>query len=126
MISVNDRLESNWIKLYKTIQQSNVVLNRIGEVEIGEASLRERLIGEVKFLRAFCYFHLVRLHGAIPLKTEEIQNPDQIFSAEKASMDEVYEQILLDMKKTMNSLPLQYSGSDIKRIKIGRATCREI
>lgn len=121
MNSVNDRLENNWLNLYNAIQQSNVVLNRIGDVEIGAAGLRERLIGEVKFLRAFCYFHLVRLHGAVPLKTEEIRSPDQVFSAEKASVDEVYDQILLDVKEAANNLPPQYSGSDVGRVTKGAA-----
>src|SRR5690625_8023169 len=87
MNSVNDRLESNWLNLYNTIQQSKVVLNRMGEVEIGEAGMRERLIGEVKFLRAFSYFHLVRVHGAITLQTEAVRQPAQVFCGDKALVD---------------------------------------
>src|SRR5690625_6292441 len=69
MNSVNDRLESNWLNLYNTIQQSNVVLNIIGEVEIGEAGLRERLLGDVKILRAFCYFNLYWMVVSIMMNT---------------------------------------------------------
>src|SRR5690606_27480702 len=60
-----------WDDHYDGIARANAVLDRLETAEFS-STLRDRLIGEAKFLRALLYFNLVRTYGDVPLVTKEI------------------------------------------------------
>src|SRR5690606_5109926 len=49
---------------YRLILRANAVINLAPEAEIAETAVRDRLIGEAKFLRAWQYFQLYGFWGA--------------------------------------------------------------
>ncbi|MFO7674475.1 MAG: RagB/SusD family nutrient uptake outer membrane protein, partial [Lutibacter sp.] len=57
-----------WSAHYAGIQRANQALNRLQGFEM-EEPLKNRLIGEAKFLRALMYFRLVQSFGGVPLIT---------------------------------------------------------
>ncbi|HLR32967.1 MAG TPA: RagB/SusD family nutrient uptake outer membrane protein [Fodinibius sp.] len=117
----NNDIEAVWSNIYSGILQTNMVLGRIGEVEFEDEAREEQFRGEMHFLRAFHYFHLVRLYGGVPLVLEELETTDEAFS-EKASVEEVYTQIVKDVNSATELLPERYSsGSDIGRATKGAA-----
>ncbi|MEN8248305.1 MAG: RagB/SusD family nutrient uptake outer membrane protein [Bacteroidota bacterium] len=59
-------------------------------------------ISEVYFLRAWSYFWLVRLYGGVPIVLST--DPDNKFPS-RASVEEVYEQILSDLDFALEFLP---------------------
>src|SRR5699024_11677350 len=67
------------------------------DVEMDESKKKD-LLGEDRFLRAFYYYHLVRLYGEIPLVTEPVDASSEEFYPEEASIDSIYGQILEDLK----------------------------
>src|SRR5699024_8989890 len=117
--STNNYVESVWNLLYRNIQQTNVVIERMEPVEFVDQKIKDRYSGEVRFLRAFQYFHLVRLFGSVPLITEEIKDPESSFKGDKASIDELYEFILSDLDYAVDHLPEKYTGNDIGRVTKG-------
>ena len=60
-------------------------------------------MGEVYFLRAFYYYHLVRLYGDIPLITDIMTTANPNFYPERTSVDKIYEQIVSDLKNAETS-----------------------
>lgn len=118
----NNFVEGVWNLLYRNIQQSNIVLNRIGSVEFADEDIRNRYEGELKFLRAFQYFHLVRLFGSVPLILEEIPDPEGAFTGEKASVDQIYDFLITDLIESVDYMPAKYTGNDIGRVTKG-AVC---
>jgi hypothetical protein len=58
-------------KRYQGIGRANKALFYLEQLQI-DATLKSRLIGEVKFLRALWYFDLVRCFGGVPIVTTEI------------------------------------------------------
>jgi starch-binding outer membrane protein, SusD/RagB family len=58
-----------WGKNYRYIRDANLFFERIGTVPMDSAQ-RRSLTGEMKFLRAFRYFDLIRNYGAVPLITQ--------------------------------------------------------
>ncbi|WPP50058.1 RagB/SusD family nutrient uptake outer membrane protein [Catalinimonas niigatensis] len=106
-----------WDIMYKGIQQSNIILNRIDGVSFENVALKAQYGAEARFMRALYYFHLVRLYGKVPLITKEVDVPDEAFTAERASLDEVYAQIINDLENAIHGLPDAY---DIQNT--GRAT----
>ena len=69
-ISVTNNINYNlWKSLYSNIYYANVAIEGLSlNRQLGTAT-RNRLWGEAKFIRAFCYFYLLNLYGEVPLVT---------------------------------------------------------
>ncbi len=120
--TATDRYTENvWSVLYNGVQQTNAILNRIEGSAITDVAKKNQFIGEAKFLRGLLYFNLVRLFGEIPLRIEEVKGPTDAFSDQKASVEQVYEQIIQDAKDAAANLPVNYSSADVGRATQGAA-----
>ncbi len=60
-----------WNGCYQMINRANLILSKAPDVTDNTA-LRDRLVGEAQFLRAWAYFELVSQWGDVPLYTEAI------------------------------------------------------
>lgn len=116
----NNDIEDVWSNIYSAILQTNMVLNRIEDVDFESETLKDQFRGEMLFLRSFHYFNLIRLYGEVPLVLEELDSPDDAFS-EKATMDELYTRIIEDVGTATELLPESYSGTDVGRATRGAA-----
>lgn len=105
----NDLVGDIWRESYEGIQRTNVVLNRIENIDYENPSLKTVRIGEVKFIRALLYFNLVRLYGDVPLVVEETLNPSDFFGQGRTAASEVYLQIEADLQDAIQSLPREKS-----------------
>jgi starch-binding outer membrane protein, SusD/RagB family len=106
----------NWGTAYFTINQINLVLKALGEVELPVA-FRNRVRGEVLFLRALLYHDLVRVYaydptanipdfnlGGVPLlETGTLAVADVVYPA-RASVQEVYDFIYNDLEQSASLL----------------------
>lgn len=111
--SQNAAFQDIWAKHYKTITIANIAISRIPLISMNE-SLRDRLVGEAKFLRGLLYFNLVRMFPKVPLLVAE---EEPLYPPASTSND-VYTQIIADLQDAANTLPLQYDISNGR----GRAT----
>ncbi len=109
-----------WAGYYKGIYRANVAIQNIPGVSM-DATLKARLIGENKFLRAYYYFFLVRAFGGVPLLTQPL-TPDQ-FVQPRATSAEVYALIVQDLQDASAALPKrsQYAPEDLGRATKGAA-----
>ncbi len=100
------RLGNIWRGGFDVINRANIVIQQLEEKEIEgvDATLRDQLIGEARFLRAFSYLHLVRLFGACPIRTAPETDQAKL-AIGRASVDEVYNLILQDLEFAENNLP---------------------
>ena len=115
--ATNSTFTTMWSGHYNTISRANLAINNIPKIDM-DASLKARLIGEAKFLRAFCYLRLVQWFGDIPLITD-IVNEDVYFKQTRSPKEEVYALIESDLNDAINSLP---ERSKYKSEDLGRAT----
>lgn len=91
----NSNLSGAWLSLYKTIYRCNLVLQNMEEVQMtGEQ--RTRIAGQASFVRALCYFNLVRLWGEVPIVTKT-QTVAEARNNKRASVNEVYARIIEDL-----------------------------
>lgn len=114
----NDKIRDSWRTLYFTIFRANQVINRVTP----ETDLRKRLVAEAKVLRAYNYLDLVSLWGDVPLVTGDVA-PSAYTSTPRAKKEEVYAQIIADLKDAFNVLPEKsaYSAADKYRVSKGTA-----
>ena len=105
--------------LYETIKYTNVVVNKVPDIQM-DPDLKERYIAEAKFIRAYTYFNLVRLFGAVPKVTTVY--PDRFIPW--TPVEEIYEDIIIpDLMDGVEVLPLksEYDPEDIGRVTKGAA-----
>lgn len=115
-----------WKGRYSGIYRANNALFYLEDLTIDE-ELKSRLIGEVKFLRAFWYFDLVRCFGDVPIVVSKIDLNDTELINEvvftRRPKAEVYAQIEADLMDAISRLPLksQYADNDLGRATKGAA-----
>jgi hypothetical protein len=106
-----------WQHHYWTIFRANQVIDNVPNINMTPA-LRDRIVGEAKFIRALMYFNLVNLYGSVPLV---VRTPLPGELPDQATPTEGYAQIETDLTEAAAILPVSYSGSDIGRATQGAA-----
>lgn len=109
-----------WNDAYKGISRANIILGRIEAVPM-DATLKNRVIGETKFLRGYFYFNLVKVYGDVPLILTELSKPEEAYSYARESAEKVYAQVVKDLTEATTLLPVSYTGTDIGRVTSGAA-----
>jgi hypothetical protein len=111
---------------YEGINRCNQALFYIPQLNQANEGLRNRLIGEAKFLRAVMYFNLVRIYGGVPL-VNKIPSPsseeDRIMQLTRKSKEEIYAFIEQDLTDAIAVLPEKsaYPANEIARASRGAA-----
>ena len=118
--TTNPFLASRWTDSYRGIYRCNAVIDRITAVQMDE-TLKKRITGEAKFLRALMYFNLVRVFGDVPLVLKEITDPAEGYDFARSPVTEVYAQIIKDLSDAESVLPATYTSADIGRATRGAA-----
>lgn len=118
--SANTLLQGFWAESYSGIARCNDVLDRVDDIPMPDDS-RKQATGEVKVLRAFHYFNLVRQFGGVPLVTAAAQSPDEANVGVRASVEEVYQLIITDLQEAAQQLPDSYPSEEKGRVTSGTA-----
>ncbi len=101
----NGEITNLWVRYYSAIANVNVALERLAEAEIAESD-KVPLYAELKFLRAFLYFDLVRFFGNVIISTTPAKTPDDAFALVRSqSENEVYNLIETDLTEAVAGLP---------------------
>lgn len=115
----NGILENLWKHYYEGISRANYLLYYGKDIDM-DATLRDRMLGEAKFLRAFFYFNLVNIFGEIPLKLNPPLNTSELYKP-KSAVGDVYAQIEKDLGEAAAVLDESYTGANIGRATKGAA-----
>lgn len=115
----------NWDALYANIRTCNLFFDNIetmpdNGVLIDGKTMKERLTGEVHFLRAWFYFGLTNLYGGVPLITQVYHLTDSL-TAPRDSYADCISFIVENCDKAISLLPLTQSGDNKGRATKGAA-----
>ncbi|MDR2776085.1 MAG: RagB/SusD family nutrient uptake outer membrane protein [Tannerella sp.] len=83
-----------WQYCYAGIADCNLALEKIKEFSTLNEKLALRYEGEIKFMRAFYYFYLVRIFGDVP-KILTVQKELSALQIERAPVKEIYDEIII-------------------------------
>lgn len=101
-------LNDVWATYFRAIARANQALALV-PLSPAEQVVRNRLEGEVRFLRAYFYFNLVRFFGGVPL-INAVPPVDEINNTAlqtRASREQVYALITGDLRFAANNLPIK-------------------
>lgn len=104
--SDNGVLSSYWKAAYETVSRANNAIAYIPAIQMNEA-LKNQLIGESKFLRAYSYFYLTNIFGKVPLKLKP-QNSASDIHVGLSEVTAIYAQIENDLANAAQLLPVSY------------------
>ena len=109
--SSNQAFNGQWSYDYEGISRSNLAISYLTDPAITakiaiDPALKNRLLGEVYFLRAFYYFDLVNNFGDVPLLVKPLQSFSDAYSvAKRETKANVYAQISSDLAQAKTLLP---------------------
>lgn len=110
------QLGNTWQRLYEIINDCNAGIERIDGVAWTDAKMKDIRLGELCFMRAFAYWHLVENFGNVALRTTETKTMEE--SIYRSTYADLYKLMLDDLNVACNNLqPDPYPTTDV-----GRAT----
>lgn len=114
-----------WDQLYISIRACNKFLGNIDKLPENNnltdgVTMKDRMTGEVTFLRAWFYYCLTSLYGGVPLITKTYGLQDD-FMTPRSSYEECIKFISNECDKAAGLLPLVHSGNNLGRITKGAA-----
>ncbi len=94
-----------WANLYSMIAQANTIIDRADQPTAVWTSTAEKnaIVGEAKFIRAFCYRFLANMYGGVPLVITETKTPK--FNYTRSTQDSVYQQCKSDLQFAVQWMP---------------------
>lgn len=102
-----------WTGRYEGINLSNQVITNVPDIEMNDA-VKQRMIAEARFMRAFHYYYLARAFGGVPLIRQVPPGPEGLV---RASLEDTWDFIEEDLRAAIPGLPESIPGSEL-----GRAT----
>lgn len=117
----NSIADAFWIHGYWGISRCNYAIQQLPTATIS-TELKNRLMGEALFLRAYHYNYLLKHFGGIPLFAEPL-NPSQFGKVERGTIHQTLEFIIKDLTEAINLLPerSKYAAKDLGRATKGAA-----
>ncbi|MDT3401916.1 RagB/SusD family nutrient uptake outer membrane protein [Mucilaginibacter terrae] len=115
--SLND-MRDVWKRMYEGIAITNKMLDRMSTVPSAAIFPAARVEGEMRFLRAFFYFELIKRFGGVPIIDKEYGVNDDV-NLPRKTYDECVAFINSDIDK---AVPLLGNEADYSASNYGRAT----
>lgn len=95
-----------WSNIYSIIFTANSAIEGLANSSTLTPLVKQRLMGEAKFIRGFCYFYLVNLYGDVPLVLTTDYRTNSTISRMKKEL--IYAQIVSDLKDAKEMLSSDY------------------
>ncbi|WP_268225251.1 RagB/SusD family nutrient uptake outer membrane protein [Sinomicrobium oceani] len=119
-IATNSYIAEVWSKDFEGILRANTVLDRMTDEAVPDENMRNRMIGEARFMRAFFYFDLVRFYGKVPL-LDHVVTPEESLEIGRSNVSEIYTLIIADLEDAINKLPESYPAEQRGKVTLWAA-----
>jgi hypothetical protein len=93
----NPEVTAMWTAIYQQIDRDNVLIDKVPKVATVTDPVRSDVMGQAYFLRALGFHNLVKYWGGVPIPTRPIESPTEAQAYTRASVNEVYTQVLKDL-----------------------------
>lgn len=108
----NGMITAFWPRTYQIIAGANEAI--LGANSLGiENEIINPVVAQAHFVRAYTYFHLVRLFGDIPYLETPVKDVEAAKTISKTPAADVYNNIIADLKFAKQWLPEKQSSSGL-------------
>jgi hypothetical protein len=119
--SGNGEISNLWNTYYSGLYNINFALEKLAASTSIDPAAKIVIEGQLKFIRAYYYFNLVRYFGDVVLVTTTLDKPDEAFALVRSPEAEIYTQIETDLKAAVAALPASYDAANVGRVTTGAA-----
>ncbi|MEX2231945.1 MAG: RagB/SusD family nutrient uptake outer membrane protein [Cyclobacteriaceae bacterium] len=105
---------------YQALANINTTLSKLPGAKFSDEK-KQQYEGELKFVRAYYYFHLVQYFGEVIIITEPLAVPAEAFAFEREPVDEVYALVKSDLNTAISFLPVTHTSANLGRATKGAA-----
>ncbi|QHS59413.1 RagB/SusD family nutrient uptake outer membrane protein [Chitinophaga agri] len=116
----NAQVRFGWKWKYEMINRANSALIYIPKIATMDDAIRNRCLGEARFLRAFAYWRLMLIYGEAPVVSEDDVLTGN-YNKPKVSIDSLRSMIQTDLLAAADLLPDTYESADRGRLTKGSA-----
>ncbi|QHS62416.1 RagB/SusD family nutrient uptake outer membrane protein [Chitinophaga agri] len=118
----NARLTEEWKYRYTCIRKCNIVTTNIDRVPGLDSTLKRRILGEARFIRAYSYFQLASWFGDVPFYTNLI-TIEEARAITRTKRDQVLDFVESELTDIRSALPVNnYTGNGYSEKDKGRIT----
>ncbi|WP_291099334.1 MULTISPECIES: RagB/SusD family nutrient uptake outer membrane protein [unclassified Flavobacterium] len=116
-ISSNSYVTEAYISNYNAIFKANQLLEKLQEKGgvFTNAADKSSMVAEARFLRAFCYFDLIRWFGRVPL-IDKTLSPQEVSTIGRSPVADIYKLIISDLEAAIPDLAPSYAAADFGRV----------
>ncbi|RPD93382.1 RagB/SusD family nutrient uptake outer membrane protein [Aureibaculum marinum] len=104
LLADNASIEQYWPKIYQIIGAANEAIAGAKLVDADDA-IKNPIVAQAHFARAFAYFHLVRQFGDVPYLDEPVTDLQAASTVTRTPAEEVYANIIADLEFAEEWLP---------------------
>ncbi|MET7256003.1 RagB/SusD family nutrient uptake outer membrane protein [Dyadobacter fermentans] len=106
---------------YADIRKMNLFLQEIDKpTSTIDQATKTTLKGQVRFIRAFVYFEMIKRYGGVPLVTTAQERDDDL-RVSRNSTKECFDFVLSELNTAAGELPESYPVADLGRVTKGAA-----
>lgn len=109
----------SWSTKWTNLSNCNIFFEHVDNVAFTDEAEKTKLVGQVRFIRAFEYWDLIARWGAMPIITKSfsINDRDEIVDQKRNTYKECIDFLVGELDQAAKELPANWSGDDY-----GRAT----
>lgn len=107
-----------WVIFYHSIYRCNDVIQGVNSSSSLSPAIKNQLLGEAEFMRAYFYFYLVNLYGDVPLTLTTDYKTNAVMA--RAPKVKVYQQIITDLLDAQQKLSANYLDGSLLNISTDR------
>ena len=104
-----------WQNLYAIIFNANTILDQLEQNQSLDTEIKNVFAAETLFLRAYAYYHLTNLWGAVPYYTESLPI-SEIQILPRTDQELIRTEILVDLQRAQEGLPSSSESNDFGRV----------
>jgi len=118
---LQSELAAVWTTFYQAIGRANFLIESVEKNSTLADNVKNKALGEARFIRALCYYQLVRSWGKVPMRLLPVTDANS--TAEPlAEIDAIYKQIIADLQYAESTLPAKVVSTGAGRATKGAAS----
>lgn len=102
-------INNTWKNWWIGINQANAGIDRIDDAGFTDAVEKGKRLGELRFLRAWYYYHIVETWGNTMLRLKETSEFEN--TATRSTIKDIYDVIISDLEYAKDNLPNTWSNT---------------
>ncbi len=120
-VGMYDGVDNQILRNYEGIRKANVFLSKVEEIPFPTQAIKDRMVGEAYFLRAFYFHEIIKRYGGMPILNDKLLYPNDNLQLPRNSYKECVAAILSDLEQAIKLLPVSMSDSEQGRATKGVA-----